>query len=120
MSKRFAINTVVQIGGLTRDPELRSLAEGGSVCKLRLAVDGMGPGGESGYIDVDVFGKQAEPCAHTYRRAAKSRSRAAWPGASGRPRTAVRVRATTSSPTACSSSAAAAGSPPTRATARRS
>lgn len=62
MSKRFAINTVVQIGGLTRDPELRALADGGSVCKLRMAVDGMGPGGDTGYVDVDVFGKQAEPC----------------------------------------------------------
>ncbi len=80
MSKRFAINTVVQIGGLTRDPELRSLAEGGSVCKLRLAVDGMGPGGESGYIDVDVFGKQAEPCAQylSKGREVAVKGRVAW------------------------------------------
>jgi single-strand DNA-binding protein len=80
MSKRFAINTVVQIGGLTRDPELRSLAEGGSVCKLRLAVDGMGPGGESGYIDVDVFGKQAEPCAQylSKGREVAVKGRLAW------------------------------------------
>ncbi|HTB70749.1 MAG TPA: single-stranded DNA-binding protein [Solirubrobacteraceae bacterium] len=59
----YAINNVVEVGRLTRDPELRSLADGNSVCKLRLAVDGMGRGGETGYIDVDAFGKSGEACA---------------------------------------------------------
>jgi single-strand DNA-binding protein len=62
MSKRFSINTTTVIGGLTRDPELKALTEG-NVCKLRLAVDGMARGGETGYIDVDVFGKPGEACA---------------------------------------------------------
>jgi single-strand DNA-binding protein len=59
----YAINTIVEVGRLTRDPELRSLSDDNSVCKLRLAVDGMGRGGETGYIDVDVFGKSAQACA---------------------------------------------------------
>jgi single-strand DNA-binding protein len=59
----YGINSVILIGGLTRDPELRSLSEENSVCKLRLAVNGMGRGGETGYVDVDVFGKSAESCA---------------------------------------------------------
>jgi single-strand DNA-binding protein len=62
MSKRFSINTITVIGGLTRDPEVKALSEG-SVCKLRLAVDGMARGGETGYVDVDVFGKPGEACA---------------------------------------------------------
>lgn len=62
MSKRFSINTITVIGGLTRDPEVKGLSEG-SVCKLRLAVDGMARGGETGYVDVDVFGKPGEACA---------------------------------------------------------
>ncbi|HEV3072139.1 MAG TPA: single-stranded DNA-binding protein [Solirubrobacteraceae bacterium] len=62
MSKRFSINSIIVIGGLTRDPEVKALSEG-SVCKLRLAVDGMARGGETGYVDVDVFGKPGEACA---------------------------------------------------------
>jgi single-strand DNA-binding protein len=59
----FAINSTVQIGRLTKEPELRSISDDKDVCKLRLAVDGMGRGGEAGYVDVDVFGSQAENCA---------------------------------------------------------
>jgi single-strand DNA-binding protein len=59
----FAINSAVEIGRLTKDPELRSLSDENSVCKLRLAVDGMGQGGTTGYVDVDVFGPSAESCA---------------------------------------------------------
>jgi single-strand DNA-binding protein len=59
----YGINSVIEIGRLTKDPELRSLSDEKSVCKLRLAVDGMGQGGTTGYIDVDVFGKSAERCA---------------------------------------------------------
>lgn len=58
----FSINLSAQIGRLTKEPELRSIGEDKSVCKLRLAVDGMASGGETGYIDVDVFGAQAENC----------------------------------------------------------
>jgi single-strand DNA-binding protein len=60
--KRFsAINSSVLIGGLTKDPELKEFS-GGSVCKLRLAVDGMAAGGKTGYVDVDVFGRHGEVC----------------------------------------------------------
>ena len=55
----YGINSVILIGGLTKDPELRSLSDENRVCKLRLAVNGMGRGGETGYVDVDVFGKSA-------------------------------------------------------------
>lgn len=61
-NKRFSINTVTVIGGLTKDPELKAIGDGSTVCKLRLAVDGMARGGETGYVDVDVFGKPGEAC----------------------------------------------------------
>jgi len=47
-------------GRLTRDPELRELPSGTSVCNLRLAVDGLTAGREAGYIDVATFGKPGE------------------------------------------------------------
>lgn len=62
-NKRFNLNNIIVIGGLTKDPELRALPDGTSVCKLRLAVDGMACGGETGYVDVDVFGKPGDACA---------------------------------------------------------
>jgi single-strand DNA-binding protein len=55
---QFQIMTIT--GRLTRDPELRSLPSGDQVCNLRLAVDGMAPGRETGYIDVAAFGKPGE------------------------------------------------------------
>ena len=54
---------VTLTGRLTRDPELRELTNGGSVCKLRLAVDDMAPGHQTGYINVSTFGKPAEAAA---------------------------------------------------------
>lgn len=50
-------------GRLTRDPELRELPGGGTVCKLRLAVDDMARGRETGYINVSTFGKPGEAAA---------------------------------------------------------
>jgi single-strand DNA-binding protein len=50
-------------GRLTRDPELHELPGGGSVCKLRLAVDDMARGRETGYINVSTFGKPGEAAA---------------------------------------------------------
>jgi single-strand DNA-binding protein len=50
-------------GRLTRDPELRELPSGQSVCNLRLAVDDMSAGREAGYIDVAQFGKPGEAAA---------------------------------------------------------
>jgi single-strand DNA-binding protein len=64
------INRVVLTGNLTRDPELRSLQSGTSVCKLRLAVNSRRKEGSTGewvdkpnYFDVTVWGAQGENCA---------------------------------------------------------
>ncbi len=57
------VNKYIATGRLTKDPELRSLPSGTNVCELRLAVDGMGRGFESGYINVSVYGKPGEAAA---------------------------------------------------------
>ena len=57
------MNSINLVGRLTRDPELRQLPSGQSVCNLRLAVDGLAPGRETGYIDVATFGKPGEAAA---------------------------------------------------------
>ncbi len=63
------INRVVMTGNLTRDPELRSLPSGMSVCSMRLACNTRrkGAGGEwedkPNYFDVTVWGQQGENCA---------------------------------------------------------
>ncbi len=57
------------VGNLTRDPELRQSSGGLAICKLRLAYntrqkDAGGEWGEkSNYVDVTIFGKQAENAA---------------------------------------------------------
>lgn len=64
------INRVVLTGNLTRDPELRSLASGNSVCGIRLATSSSWRNSETGeweerpnFFDVSVFGGQGEACA---------------------------------------------------------
>ena len=63
------INRVVMTGNLTRDPELRSLSSGTSVCSLRIACNTRrkGASGEwedkPNYFDVTVWGAQGENCA---------------------------------------------------------
>jgi len=59
----MGINKYIGVGHLTKDPELRELSSGKSVCELRIAVDGMGRAGEVGYINVSVFGKPGEAAA---------------------------------------------------------
>jgi single-strand DNA-binding protein len=59
----MSINKYIGIGHLTKDPELRELSSGKSVCELRIAVDGMGRGGEVGYINVSVYGKPGDAAA---------------------------------------------------------
>jgi single-strand DNA-binding protein len=62
------INRVVLTGNLTRDPELRSLPSGMSVCSLRVACNTRrkGASGEwedkPNYFDVTVWGAQGENC----------------------------------------------------------
>jgi single-strand DNA-binding protein len=65
------INRVTITGNLTRDPELRSLPSGTSVCKMRVAVNSRRKDGASGewvdkpnYFDVTVWGAQGENCAN--------------------------------------------------------
>lgn len=70
-----SINSVVIIGNLTRDPELRATPSGTSVCSLRIAVNDQVKDPNSGewtdkpnYFTVDVFGRQAETCAQYLSR----------------------------------------------------
>jgi single-strand DNA-binding protein len=63
------INSVVIVGNLTRDPELRHTPSGTAVCKLRVAVntrvkDSTGNWSDKpNYFDVTVWGNQGESCA---------------------------------------------------------
>jgi single stranded DNA-binding protein len=57
------MNHISVTGRLTDAPVLRELEDGGAVCRLRLAVDGMAPGRETGYINVTEFGKPGEASA---------------------------------------------------------
>lgn len=62
-------NRVVLVGNLTRDPEYKQLASGQAVCRLGLATNRQFKNRQSGsmvqevcYIDIDVWGAQAESC----------------------------------------------------------
>ena len=57
------MNSINITGRLTTDPELRSLPSGENVCKLRLAVDGLAPNRDTGYVNVACFGKPGEAAA---------------------------------------------------------
>jgi single-strand DNA-binding protein len=62
------INRVIITGNLTRDPELRALPSGTSVCELRVACNGRRrtPEGQweddPNYFNVSVWGPQGENC----------------------------------------------------------
>jgi single-strand DNA-binding protein len=70
----FSINRVVLVGRLTRDPELRALPSGSSVCGLRIACNSArrDPDGElterPNFFDVSVFGASGESVANYMRR----------------------------------------------------
>jgi single-strand DNA-binding protein len=62
----FSINRVVLIGRLTRDPELRALPSGTSVCSLRIACNSSRKDSDGEFVerpsffDVSVYGASAE------------------------------------------------------------
>jgi single-strand DNA-binding protein len=62
----FSINRVVLVGRLTRDPELRALPSGTSVCSMRIACNSSRRDADGDYVerpnyfDVSVYGVPAE------------------------------------------------------------
>lgn len=62
-------NRVIIIGNLTRDPEYKQLTSGQPVCRLGIATNRQFKNRQTGamvqevcYIDIDVWGAQAESC----------------------------------------------------------
>jgi single-strand DNA-binding protein len=97
------INRVVLTGNLTRDPELRSLPSGMSVCSLRVACNTRRKNNSTGewedkpnFFDVTVWGAQGENCAQYL---AKGRPVAVdgrlewreWEGENGQKRQAIDI-----------------------------
>jgi single-strand DNA-binding protein len=72
-----SINRVVLVGRLTRDPELRELPSGQSVCNLRVACNGIRRAAEGDYqerphyFDVASYGAQAENVARYMRKGSR-------------------------------------------------
>lgn len=73
----FCINRVVLVGRLTRDPELRALPSGLSVCSLRIACNSSRrePDGEyterPNFFDVSVYGASGESVSHYMRKGSR-------------------------------------------------
>jgi single-strand DNA-binding protein len=73
----FSINRVVLVGRLTRDPELRSLPSGVSVCGLRIACSSSRKDAEGDYherpnfFDVSVYGGSAENVSRYMRKGSR-------------------------------------------------
>jgi single-strand DNA-binding protein len=73
----FNINRVVLVGRLTRDPELRALPSGTSVCSLRIASNSTRKDAAGDYVerpnyfDVSVFGGAAESVGNYMRRGSR-------------------------------------------------
>jgi single-strand DNA-binding protein len=73
----FSINRVVLVGRLTRDPELRALPSGNSVCGLRVACSTSRRDAEGDYqekpnfFDVSVFGGAAESVSRYMRKGSR-------------------------------------------------
>jgi len=94
------LNSVVLIGNLTRDPELRYTPSGVPVCTLRLAVSRNFPNQqgeiEADYFNIVVWRNQAEKCAEFLSKGrqvavtGRLQSRS-WEGNDGQKRTTVEV-----------------------------
>jgi single-strand DNA-binding protein len=73
----FSINRVVLVGRLTRDPELRGLPSGVSVCGLRIACSSSRKDAEGdyherpNYFDVSVYGGPAESVSRYMRKGSR-------------------------------------------------
>lgn len=68
-------NRIIMIGNLTRDPELKQIASGQSVCRLGIASNRQFKNKQTGtvsqevcFVDVDVWGAQAESCNQYLRK----------------------------------------------------
>jgi single-strand DNA-binding protein len=73
----FTINRVVLVGRLTRDPELRALPSGTSVCGLRIACNSFRKDSDGelierpNYFDVSVYGAAGESVSRYMRRGSR-------------------------------------------------
>lgn len=71
-----SMNKVILMGNLTRDPDLRYTTGGTAICALGLAVNRRytSRSGEQAeevcFVDIDVFGKQAESCKNYLQKGA--------------------------------------------------
>lgn len=94
------LNSVVLIGNLTRDPELRYTPSGVPVCTLRLAVNrnftNQQGEVETDYFNVIVWRNQAEKCAEYLSKGrqvavtGRLQSRS-WEGADGQKRSTIEI-----------------------------
>lgn len=73
----FSINRVVLVGRLTRDPELRALPSGVSVCGLRIACNSSRRDADGdfrerpNYFDVSVYGASGESVSNYMRKGSR-------------------------------------------------
>jgi single-strand DNA-binding protein len=73
----FSINRVVLVGRLTRDPELRALPSGTSVCSLRIACNSSRRDADGEFVerpnffDVSVYGAPAESVSNYTRKGSR-------------------------------------------------
>ncbi len=73
----FSVNRVVLVGRLTRDPELRSLPSGVSVCSLRLACNSSRRDADGefqerpNFFDVSAYGASGESVSHYMRKGSR-------------------------------------------------
>jgi single-strand DNA-binding protein len=73
----FSINRVVLVGRLTRDPELRALPSGTSVCSLRIACNSSRRDSDGefrerpNFFDVSVYGGSADSVSQYMRKGSR-------------------------------------------------
>ena len=65
------LNKVIQIGNLTRDPELRVLQNGSSVCTFTLAVNSSWEKEPTLFLDVSAWNKTGETCQKFLKKGSK-------------------------------------------------